>query len=317
MTLILHSTLYGRDFFVVVLFCIISFLLFTFRLTLLFRPVDHLSKQLWCMLTVQKQKKIVQMYRNLSANISWLNWNWTESTSDRERSVAWPKCSNANQKARVPENEQEESVSGAKGNGRESNDWVRKKSASVFWRCCLICCVWTGFNTSAVLRVLCCAPFVLRLILSSAPFNLSFSRFIYSFWFVLFCSSLPSEHGVVCLDDQSCGISRTQTSMQQPYQTRVNVCVMYFCILLTRYFAESIETWQKYTNESGEPRIGEVTWMCMSVRCSAYSLQFFHCIDRLNIFPTYSSNWIARQTKQMYNVVQNPQIYFRLSLTCV
>lgn len=58
LTLILHVMLYGRfsPLCISFLFCFNSFLLFAFCLTLLFSPADHLSKQLWCMLAVQKQK---------------------------------------------------------------------------------------------------------------------------------------------------------------------------------------------------------------------------------------------------------------------
>lgn len=164
--------------------------------------------------------------------------------------------------------------------------------------------------------VSCAVRLPLCLIRSYALFNLSFSRFTYLFWF-LFCFPFSPPLWQLCfvwLDDQSCGISHTQTSMQ-PY---VYMCAMYFCILLTRYFAKSIETWQEYTNESGEPGFDVVVWMCMSVRCSVTPLKFFHWIWQLKNFP-YLFIGSNSQTKNRTNArphTLKPHLYFRLSLLC-
>lgn len=150
----------------------------------------------------------------------------------------------------------------------------------------------------ASIRQLCCAPSFtshsLFLLTQSSHF-LSHTTLIY-FGLCAF-ASFPRQT-LFCLFRWSILRHRTQshTSMQSytlPYVCTgvyrhrcVYVCVMYFCILLTRYFAKSIETWQKYTNESGEPgTVYKCVWVCavLYLFCN-FSIEFGWTEN----FPAYS-----------------------------
>lgn len=165
-----------------VLFYFISFVRILFDAT--FFPTDHLSKQLWCMLTMQKQKK----FRRIEI---WMRIfrDWIEIERNiRQIGSKVLRDQNAQMQIKKREHQNMEGRKRAEGEESASRVIERKKKSQAFFQAMLpdlLCLDRLQYVSCAVRLSLC-------LIRSCAPFNLSFSRFTYLFWFVLF--SFSSEH---------------------------------------------------------------------------------------------------------------------------